>query len=83
MTLLGRAPQAGATARLKGVSRFNNPFEADYEMPPKTGEPLDHWFAKFEAWRSGRETGSPWGAQKFIAHSGPRGPSRRLPIGSF
>ena len=55
MTLLDRARQAGATARLKGLSRFNNPFEADYEMPPETGESLDHWFAKFEAWRTGWE----------------------------
>lgn len=46
---------SGANARARGESRFSNPFYSQQKMPAATGETIDKWNAKAEAWTFGWE----------------------------
>lgn len=45
--------QRGANARALGVSRFDNPYFKRERMPISTGEDIEIWNAKAEAWSFG------------------------------
>jgi len=43
----------GATARAVGRTEIENPFYQPEKMPSTTGEPVDAWASKAEAWNTG------------------------------
>lgn len=43
----------GANARAMGISQFDNPYAKSAAMPAATGESIDEWQAKFDAWKLG------------------------------
>lgn len=45
----------GANARAFGLSSLDNPYYQSDVMPGNTGEPIEEWNAKMEAWRTGWE----------------------------
>lgn len=45
--------KAGATARAMGRSEFDNPYLKADKMPAATGEAMDEWQAKHDAWHFG------------------------------
>jgi hypothetical protein len=45
--------QDGANARAMGRGYFDNPFLRSENMPRATGETLDQWSAKHDAWQLG------------------------------
>ena len=45
--------KAGANARALGLTEFDNPYYVKTVMPAETGEPIEEWSAKAEAWLTG------------------------------
>lgn len=45
----------GANARAFGLSSLDNPYYQSDVMPGNTGEQIEEWNAKMEAWRTGWE----------------------------
>jgi hypothetical protein len=43
----------GANARARGESYMDNPYLKSANMPAKTGETIEEWAAKQEAWALG------------------------------
>lgn len=50
---------AGRRAAASGHAWTENPFLRRENMPAETGEALDAWSAKHDAWQSGFESSSP------------------------
>lgn len=46
---------AGATARVQGCSIYHNPYLSFAAMPAATGESIDHWRERHDAWKTGWE----------------------------
>ena len=45
--------KSGANARALGCSEFDNPYFKPDAVPGNTGEPLEEWLKKAEAWMLG------------------------------
>lgn len=45
--------KAGANARACGTGEFDNPYIKPENMPAKTGETMEDWQAKADAWKLG------------------------------
>lgn len=43
----------GANARAHGLSRYDNPFLKSTALPATTGETMEVWVAKHDAWNLG------------------------------
>lgn len=53
MEALTEIQKAGANARAMGRTEFDNPYLQESELPRATGEPVEKWLAKWEAWQLG------------------------------
>ena len=67
--------QDGANARALGRSAIDNPFYKSDAMPGHTGEPVEQWNRKMEAWNLG------WTIEDMMRPSNIAAAFRSLPIG--